>query len=139
MSNPPPSQPPTVPAPYVRPSPMQLLFHIGKTSRLAGSLLADRRISIFRKLFFLAAIGALVLALLLPESLGAILENIIPFVGPVLGLPSDVALDWVAATVIGYNLLRIFPASVVGEHYDRLFRVIPVQAPTPQTTKPTKI
>src|SRR5271165_4391531 len=98
MSNPPPSQTPIVPAPYVRPSPMQLLFHVGRTTRLAGSLLADRRISIFRKLFFLAAILGLILALLLPESLGEIVANIIPFVGPVLGLPGDVALDWVAAT-----------------------------------------
>ncbi len=114
---------------------MQLLFHVGRTTRLAGSLLADRRISIFRKLFFLAAILGLILALLLPESLGEIVANIIPFVGPVLGLPGDVALDWVAATVIGYNLLRIFPASVVGEHYDRLFRVVPAQSPVTKQPK----
>ncbi len=122
---PPPSQVPAQPGTvnYVRPSFMQMVFHVGRTSRLAGALLRDRRISIFRKFFFLLAIAGLILALLLPETIGVLVENILPFVGPVLGLPGDVALDWVAATVIGFNLLRIFPAEVVGEHYDMLFRV----------------
>lgn len=122
------------PPPTARPNPLQMIFHIGRTTRLTGALLRDPRISIFRKLFFLLCIAALVVVVILPADVTqALLESVLPFVGPLLGIPADIAVDWVAAAVAGYNLLRIFPPEIVGEHYDRLFRGgVAASPPTPQ-------
>ena len=39
-----------------------------------------------------------------------------------LGLPTEFAIDWIFVSVAAFNLLKLFPAEIVGEHYDRLFR-----------------
>ena len=124
MSNPPrTSTTAVVPTtPQSRPNPFQLLFHVGKTVRLAGALLADSRITIYRKLLFLGSLIILALALVAPDTIGVLLsEFILPFVGPVIDIPADVALDWVAIAVAAYNLLRVFPEEIVTIHYNRLF------------------
>jgi hypothetical protein len=36
------------------------------------------------------------------------------------GLPPQATIEWAAFTVDAQNLLTLFPAEVVGEHYDRL-------------------
>jgi hypothetical protein len=125
-----------VPAPppqaqvQARPNPFQLLFHVGKTARLAGALLADPRITIFRKLLFIGSLLVLALALIAPDTIGALVsEFIIPVVGPVIDIPADAALDWVAIAVAAYNLLRVFPEEVVSMHYQRIFG-----RPAPKTT-----
>lgn len=138
---PPTPQKAQVPAPAssyagYRPNFVQMIFHVGRTSRLAGALLRDPHISIFRKIFFLGAIAGLILALALPESVGELASTILPFIGPAIGLSGDIAIDWVAATVIGFNLLRIFPPEIVGEHYDRLFRTPAPQIPSRQPPVP---
>ena len=109
-----------------KPSPFALLFHVRKTTALVSSVLQDARVSWVPKAFFLASLMALLAAILLPElgidtvaffglpGLGAILDT--------LGLPVDASFDWVAFSVAAYNLLKLFPAEIVGEHYDRLFR-----------------
>jgi len=125
MSNAP-SRPPTsmVPAPQPQtrpnPNPFQLLFHVGKTTRLAGALLADPRVTIYRKILFVGSLMILVLALLAPETIGELVSAILPLV-PFAEIPADAALDWVAVAVAAYNLLRVFPDEVVAEHYQRLF------------------
>ena len=125
MSNPPrTSSTAMVPAttPQSRPNPFQLLFHVGKTIRLAGALLVDGRITIYRKLLFLGSLVILALALIAPDTIGVLLsEFILPFVGPAIDIPADIALDWVAIAVAAYNLLRVFPEEIVTQHYNRLF------------------
>jgi hypothetical protein len=113
---------PMVPAPTTaaRPNPFQLLFHVGKTTRLAGALLTDRHITIYRKFLFLGSILILLLALLAPETIGEAVSTFLPLLG-VAEIPADAALDWIAVTVAAYNLLRVFPEEVVAFHYNRLF------------------
>jgi len=112
-----------LPPANARPNPLQLLFHVGKTFRLASAILADGRVSIFRKIFFITAILGLVLLVLLPADLtSAVVESIVPFVGPALGLPVDATIDWVAIALVSYNLMRVFPTEIVSEHYARIFR-----------------
>jgi hypothetical protein len=127
MSHPPGDQP-QVPAPQTtpltRPNPLTMIVHIGKTFRLAGAILRDPRVSIFRKLLFVLSIAVLLVALIAPDTIGGLLsEFVIPIVGPAfLGLPADISFDWIAVAVAAYNLMRVFPAEIVAEHYDRLFR-----------------
>jgi hypothetical protein len=103
-----------------------LLFHIQKTTALVGSVLQDGRVSWVSKSLFLTCITALLGAIILPE-LGIDVAAFfgLPGIGAVLdmlGLPVDASFDWVAFSVAAYNLLKLFPAEIVGEHYDRLFR-----------------
>ncbi len=99
-----------------------LLFHIRKTFSLVGSVLSDRRVHWFPKVTFLGCISALLIALLGGDAVSELVSNVLPVVGPVLGIPIDGSVDWVVFSVAAFNLLRLFPADVVGEHYDRLFR-----------------
>jgi hypothetical protein len=39
-----------------------------------------------------------------------------------VGIPAEATLDWAVLGVAAFNLLKLFPRDVVGEHYDRLFR-----------------
>ena len=106
------------------PNPFAMLFHLFKTFALTGSLLGDSRVHPARKAVFLSVLGVLVAAALGVEG-AAELVNIIPGVGQFLGLgelPVDAVVDWVVVTVAAFNLLKLFPANIVGEHYDRLFR-----------------
>lgn len=109
-----------------KPSPFSLLFHVGKTSALVGSVLQDTRVSWVAKSLFVTCITALLAAIILPElgiDTGVFLA--LPGVGAVLdalGLPVDATFDWAVFAVAAFNLLKLFPAEIVGEHYDRLFR-----------------
>ena len=109
-----------------KPNPLALLFHIGKTSTLVGSVLRDERVSWLPKTVFLTCITALLAAIILPElgiDTGMFLA--LPGIGAVLdalGLPVDASFDWAVFAVAAFNLLKLFPAEIVGEHYDQLFR-----------------
>jgi hypothetical protein len=105
-----------------------MITHVFKTVALAGALLADRRVHPIRKLAFVIILGLLILAALGVEGVGELVTqvlNLIPGLGVVLGigeLPVDAAVDWVLVAVVAFNLLKLFPPEIVGEHYDRLFR-----------------
>ncbi len=102
-----------------------LLFHMGKTTSLVSAIMKDARVHWLPKLFFFGALGALLLALLFPESAAELLGLGIPGVGwalDALGLPVDATIDWAVLGVAAFNLLKLFPKEVVGEHYDHLFR-----------------
>jgi hypothetical protein len=99
-----------------------IFLHAGKTFRLIGNLLADRRVPIVRKVLFLGSVGALLLILIFPDALNeAFLSTILPLVGTVLGVPIDAGFDWVAFALVVVNLLRFFPAELVAEHYGNIF------------------
>jgi hypothetical protein len=102
-----------------------MFFHIRKTFKLSSAVLHDPRVHWAPKLAFLVSAGALGCAVLFPEAVGDLVALGIPGIGwaaDTLGLPTEFAFDWVAATVAAFNLLKLFPADIVGEHYDRLFR-----------------
>ena len=104
---------------------LTLLTHIPKTIGLTTAVLQDTRVHWFPKLVFLGSLGTLLIALLFPEAASEIIGLGIPGVGwtlDLLGLPVDASIDWIALSVAAFNLLRLFPAEIVGEHYDRLFR-----------------
>lgn len=109
-----------------RPNPFALLFHVGKTSALVGSVMQDRRVSWLPKTVFMTCILALLAAVLLPElGIDTAAFFALPGVGAVLdalGLPVDFTFDWAVFAVAAFNLLKLFPTEIVGEHYDRLFR-----------------
>jgi hypothetical protein len=107
----------------IHPKRRDIFFHLIKTGRLIGALGEDRRISILRKVFFFGSLLLLLLILLFPDIFDeTILSIILPFVGTLLGIPLDAGLDWIAFALASVSLLRIFPAEIVAEHYQRLFK-----------------
>ena len=106
-------------------SQLALLLHARKTVGLAGAVLQDARIHWLPKALYLVSVITLLLAVLFPETLAdviALITGPFGFLFDGVSLPVDFTLDWVAFAVATYNLLRIFPSEIVGEHYDRLFR-----------------
>jgi hypothetical protein len=102
-----------------------MFFHVGKTAALANAVLKDERVHWLPKMVFLTGIGALAMAVLFPELAADLVGLYIPGVGwafDALGIPVEASFDWVVAVVAAFNLLKIFPTEIVGEHYDRLFR-----------------
>lgn len=111
------------PQKVVRPKRRDIFLHIGKTGKLIGALIRDRRISIVRKVVFFGAILALLALLFFPDFFDEVfLSVVMPLVGTVLGIPIDAGFDWVAFALAIVSLLRIFPADIVGEHYQHFFR-----------------
>ena len=101
-----------------------LLFHMGKTAALVNAIMKDARVHWLPKFFFFGVLGALLLALLFPESAAEIIGLGIPGIGwglDAIGIPVDATVDWAVLGVAAFNLLKLFPKEVVGEHYDRLF------------------
>lgn len=115
----------TANATHGSPNPIAMLFHMAKTFALTGSLLTDGRVHPARKAVFLTVMGVLVAAFLGSELAAEVFTNVVPFFGQIVGLgeiPVDATVDWVVLSVAAFNLLKLFPAELVGEHYDRLFR-----------------
>jgi hypothetical protein len=103
-------------------NPLSMLLHLGKTFALTGAVLTDRRVHWLPKVAFIGLIVALMLGLIFPETAVDVL-GVIPTAGlDLLGIPAEAGIDWVVFGVAAFNLLKMFPANIVGEHYDRLFR-----------------
>lgn len=104
---------------------ISLLLHIRKTALLVNAVLRDRRVHWLRKATFLGVLGALAAMVISPELAADAFSLLVPVLG-FFGIPievgTEVSLDWVVFAVAAFNLLHIFPADIVGEHYDRLFR-----------------
>lgn len=118
------------PAPHHgTPNPLALALHLFRTFALGGSLLGDRRIHLARKVMFVTMLGVVIAAALGVDVAGEVVTqglNIIPGLGALLGvgeLPVDAVIDWVVVAVVAFNLLKLFPARIVGEHYDRIFHM----------------
>lgn len=112
------------PTAHFSPNPVSMVLHLFKTLALAGALLADPRVHPVRKAFFVGILGALVAAVLGVEGVTELVTNLFPVVGQFFGLGeigADVVIDWAVVGVAAFNLLRLFPAEIVGEHYDRIF------------------
>src|SRR5258708_12758196 len=94
---------------HSNPNQFALLLHIRKTFALVGAVLADPRVPRVSKAAFVTAIGALVLALVGADGASALVESLLPIVGPVLGLPPDAAFDWIAFPAPPSNPFNPFP------------------------------
>jgi hypothetical protein len=100
----------------------ELLLHPVKALRFVGGLLTDRRVSVVRKLLFVVPVLGLLIALILPESLVAVLAGtVLPVVGALLSLPIGATLDWTILAAVALLLLHVFPARIVREYHARLF------------------
>lgn len=105
-----------------RPRRLDIFLHAGKTVKLIGALLGDRRIPLWRKAAFFVSIGALLFVLLFPDVLNEfVMSTVLPLVGTILGVPLDAGFDWVAFSMVVVTLLRFFPAELVAEHYRYIF------------------
>lgn len=107
-----------------KPSPAALLIHLPKTFSLIGAMMRDARVKAFPKFMFISSLGFLLLALIFPEVSADVLALFAPILGPVfdaIGIPTEGAIDWLAIGIAAYNLFKLFPSEVVGEHYDQIF------------------
>jgi len=112
-----------VPRLLARPKRRDIFLHGGKTFKFIGALVADPRIPLWRKALFFGSIAALLLVLLFPDAINeTLLSTALPIVGTVLGVPLDAGFDWVAFALVAVSLLRFFPAPLVAEHYERIFK-----------------
>lgn len=112
------------PSGFNPPNPVSMVLHLFKTIGLALALLADPRVHPGRKIVFVAVLGLLVAAVLGVEGVSEFVSNLLPIVGQVFGLGelgADVVIDWAVFGVVAYNLLRLFPAEIVAEHYKEIF------------------
>lgn len=96
-------------------------LHIRKTLRLLGALLRDLRVPFIRKFFFIASVIIFGVVLLIPDSIiVAALGVLLPFAGPLVGIPPGL-IDIAALSVAMYGLLSFFPHAVVEEQAHRLY------------------
>jgi hypothetical protein len=120
-------QPQTRPQAYyegekLRPRRRDVFLHAGKTFKLIGGLMTDRRVPLWRKLLFVGSIGGLVLLLFFPDLFSeAVLTAVLPLVGTIAGVPIDAGFDWMAFAMVAVNLLKFFPAELVSEYYRNIF------------------
>src|SRR2546429_9035424 len=81
----------------LRPRRLDIFFHLGKTLKLIGALLTDRRIALWRKALFFGSIGGLLGVLLFSDGLNeGVLKIVLPLGGTGNGLPLDVGFVLVA-------------------------------------------
>jgi hypothetical protein len=106
-----------------RPRRLEIFLHIIKTGKLIKALVFDRRVPLWRKVFFFSAIGGLLFLLLFPDLLNeTIMSTVLPLAGTVLGVPLDAGFDWLAFAIAVVTLFRFFPPELVAEHYRQIFR-----------------
>jgi hypothetical protein len=111
-----------LPADGARPHPWEMVQHPVKTVRFMSALRLDPRVSGVRKLLYIGPLLLLVIALLLPEGVVAAgVALLVPLVGPLVNLPADAALDWVAFGLAAYALLGVLPSHIVAEHHAQFF------------------
>jgi len=115
------AQPPPVTT-TARPHVWEFVLHPLKSLRFVGALARDSRISAIRKFLYVAIVGVLVVALLVPDGVIALLvATLVPFVGPFVALPADASIDWLFLGTAAFALLGLFPAYIVREHHARIY------------------
>lgn len=108
--------------PGAQPRRRDIFFHFFKTGKLVGALFTDQRVPLTRKIFFVVIVAALLALLLFPDAAGELgLSVVLPVLGTVLGVPIDAGFDWTAFALLAVNLLKVFPAYIVAEHYADIF------------------
>jgi hypothetical protein len=106
----------------LRPRRRDVFLHVGKTFRLIGGLMTDRRVALWRKLLFVGLIAGLLVLLFFPDLLSeTVLSAVLPIIGTVVGVPIDAGFDWMAFAFVVVSLFRVFPAELVAEYYRNIF------------------
>jgi hypothetical protein len=83
----------------------------------------DSRISSIRKVGFGAALVSLLVAMIFPELIAdSFLSTIMPFISSIIGIPLEAGVDWFTFVMLLPVLMRIFPAPIMQEHYQIIFR-----------------
>ena len=96
----------------------QVFLHPVRSVNFLRALMVDRRIPLPKKALFVAMSCTMLALLLFPDVISeTILSMILPVLGSILGIPVDIGLDWAAFAILSVNLLRVFPADIVNEHY----------------------
>lgn len=109
--------------PLAHPKRRDIFLHGVKTFKLIGALVTDPRIPLWRKALFFGSIAALLVVLFFPDAINEVfLSTALPIVGTVLGIPLDAGFDWIAFALVVVSLLRFFPAELVSEHYEDIFK-----------------
>jgi hypothetical protein len=112
-----------LPRKVAHPRRRDVFFHFIKTGKLIGALFTDRRVSVVRKASFVLIVLVFLAILVFPDALDELgLSLALPVVGTILGVPLDAGFDWIAFALVSVSLLRIFPAHIVSEHYQRFFK-----------------
>ncbi len=105
------------------PGRIESFFRMGGTIKLINALLRDARVSTTRKVCFSAALVTLLVAMIFPELMAdGILATVLPFISTIIGIPLEAGVDWLTFVMVLPVLLRIFPATVMQEHYLRIFQ-----------------
>lgn len=105
------------------PGRIESFFRIGRTVKLVNSLLRDSRVSVVRKVSFSAALISLLVAMIFPELVAdSFLSTILPFISSAIGIPLEAGIDWFTFVMLLPVLMRIFPAKIMQEHYQIVFR-----------------
>jgi hypothetical protein len=112
----------TIPHPPRRTWPsLQQVFRVGYTLRLVFALVRDKRMSHIQRFALFGTTMALLTIVIVPSNpLAALVAVALPVVGPVIGLPADLVLDWTAVTMILTIIFRLLPREVVQEHTARI-------------------
>lgn len=105
------------------PGRIESFFKMGGTVKLINACLRDTRVSTVRKVGFSAALVTLLAAMIFPELMAdGILATVLPFVSTIIGIPLEAGVDWLTFVMLLPVLLRIFPTSIMQEHYLRIFQ-----------------
>jgi len=108
--------------PVAWPRSLALIGNVPASVRLQWALLCDRRISALRRLLYVVSLAIVTMFLFVPDTVGdAVSGLVLPIVGFLMGIPIDAAFDWIVLMLVAVNLLRLFPAPIVSEHYQRIF------------------
>jgi hypothetical protein len=105
------------------PGRIESFFRMRRTIQLVNSLMRDARVSAVRKVGFAAALISLLVAMIFPELVAdSFLSTIMPFISSIVGIPLEAGIDWFAFVMLLPVLMRIFPAQIMQEHYQIIFR-----------------
>jgi hypothetical protein len=105
------------------PGRIESFFRMGGTIKLINALMRDARVPAARKVGFSVALFSLLAAMIFPELMAdSILSTILPFISTIIGIPLEAGVDWLTFVMVLPMLLRIFPATIMQEHYLRIFQ-----------------
>src|SRR5437764_6131479 len=95
----------------LQPRRRDVFLHIGKTFRLIGGLMTDRRVPLWRKLLFVGSVGGLLLLLFFPDLFSeAVLTTVLPIVVTIACVLIDAGFDWMAFVLVALILFKFFLA-----------------------------
>ncbi|HUS17651.1 MAG TPA: hypothetical protein VM536_21860 [Chloroflexia bacterium] len=118
------------------------MFHLIFTVRVVGRCLGDPRVAGTSKALFIAIMGLLMAAVIIPEAAADVLALLVPFAGPALdlvGIPFEGVADWSFLVLVLGSLVSLFPPDVLRQHIVELqggHRQVPTRIYPPAPAHP---